>query len=137
MQSAVESPAEIMLTDLRAFIEGKPGIERFASETLVGYLAGLDARPWSGLNTYKLSTLLEPFGIRPTAMRINRKSVRGYERAQFADAFARYAQNPATPATPETVAPVAPVAPPTDDLTPAEQKLASQYAVALATVARS
>ncbi len=64
----------------------------------------------------RLGRLLEPFGVKPKQLRLGEQNLRGYEREDFADAWARHlpvgTATAATSATPLTsaVADVAPVA---------------------------
>jgi putative DNA primase/helicase len=84
------SPAEILLGDIRDIFDALR-LDRIASATLVDHLIQLEHRPWGSLNQHVLAHMLAPFGIAPRVMRIGRQPHRGYERAWFADAFARYA----------------------------------------------
>jgi hypothetical protein len=84
------SPAEILLGDIRDIFDARRA-DKIASATLVEHLIQLEHRPWGSLNQYTLAHMLTPFGIAPRVMRIGRQPHRGYERAWFADAFARYA----------------------------------------------
>lgn len=86
-----------LLSDIRAvFAElGEP--ERIASKDLVFYLAEVEERPWgewgrSGkpITPTALARLLKPYRIRPKQERIDGVKGRGYERADFADAWERY-----------------------------------------------
>lgn len=51
-------------------------------ETGINYGRGLDAR--------SLSKFLKPFGIRPHTIRIGNSTPKGYQKADFTDAFSRY-----------------------------------------------
>jgi hypothetical protein len=58
-------------------------------------LNGDEEAPWATLSgkkldAYKLSNMLRPFGVKSKAKRIGDKSVRGYERSSFHDAWSRY-----------------------------------------------
>jgi len=75
-------------------------------------LAEMEHRPWHTLTKEGLAKMLRPFGVRPDVLRIGRPE-RGYDRAWFADAFARYAPPPAP--KDEPAAPVTPVTPVTPE----------------------
>ncbi len=105
------SPAEILLGDIRDIFDARRS-DKIASATLVDHLIQLEHRPWGSLNQHTLALMLAPFGITPRVIRIGRRTHRGYERAWFADAFARYA----------TVTPVTTVTPPTTPGRPPKHK---------------
>src|SRR5262249_36639535 len=96
------SPAEVLLGDIRDIFDARRE-DRIASAMLVDHLIQLEHRPWGSLNQHSLAHMLAPFRITPRVIRIGRKPHGGYERAWFADAFARHA----------TVTPVTTVTPPT------------------------
>ncbi len=56
----------------------------------------MEGRPWAEcgdrgpLTRHRLAQLLAPFGIRPQTLRIGTVTAKGYQRAQFDDAFDRY-----------------------------------------------
>jgi putative DNA primase/helicase len=70
--------------------------DRLSTAELVRQLEFRDDRPWATLidgvaiTGHRIASMLEPFGIRQKVMRIGDKTLRGYERAQFADAWSRY-----------------------------------------------
>jgi uncharacterized protein DUF3631 len=73
--------------------------DRITSEALSRALYERTDGPWDGrtgepLTRREIATLLRPYGIRPRAMRFGAKILRGYERAQFLDAWARYLEAP-------------------------------------------
>jgi hypothetical protein len=87
-----------LLDDIRqAFLHQGPVL---GTSTLLEHLNGLDDRPWGGwkdgqgLKARSLATQLKRFAIRPKDVHLgaggDRRSVKGYEKADFADAFARY-----------------------------------------------
>jgi Protein of unknown function (DUF3631) len=59
-------------------------------------LAQLEDRPWAEwkggkpITANAIARLLAPFNIRPSERRMGARVLRGYQVAQFADAFARY-----------------------------------------------
>lgn len=71
--------------------------DRLPSDDLVAYLLGLEDRPWSEINRGKpitktsLAGRLRPFRISPGSIRLDDgRTPKGYYRATFEDAFARY-----------------------------------------------
>jgi hypothetical protein len=73
--------------------------DRLPTALLLGNLVNREDRPWATLidgmplGGHRFASMLEPFGIRPKVLRIGEKTLRGYERLQFADAWARYPQH--------------------------------------------
>jgi Protein of unknown function (DUF3631) len=96
-RTSEESPAVMLLEDIHAVLTAYIG-ERIQSADLVKAVAQLGDRPWADWKGGKpitpnaIARLLAPFNIRPFEMRAGPRVVRGYETAQFADAFARYVQ---------------------------------------------
>ncbi|RLA44422.1 MAG: hypothetical protein DRR42_20505 [Gammaproteobacteria bacterium] len=90
-----ESIGPELLMDIRAIFEDK-GKQKLYSDDLVNVLIDLEERPWcewrrgNPLTKNSLSKLLKPFGIRSKQVRADTQNKRGYELAQFEDAFARY-----------------------------------------------
>jgi hypothetical protein len=91
-----QSRAIMLLQDIRKAFNQMGREERLPSAELVKYLAELEDRPWREWNARKsitpnaIARILAPFDIKPFEMRIGARVVRGYERAQFEDVFARY-----------------------------------------------
>jgi putative DNA primase/helicase len=101
-----EETAGIMLLDdlQRIFAEGK---QQITSVSLIETLVAMEDRPWpewkSGrpITARQVAKVLEPFGIRPGQVWEHGKNLRGYERAQFDDAFSCYlGTSPSTSARP-------------------------------------
>jgi len=95
----------MLLADIReAFAERNS--EHLASEDLVAALVAMKDRPWVECNHSKpltqngLARRLKPYGIRTANMRAGEHVVKGYDCADFADAFLRYL--PLTPFQPAT-----------------------------------
>ena len=90
-----EDQLVLLLDDLQKILK-KLGKDRIASATLVNQLALYEDRPWgdwNGSNSIterQLARLLKPLQIRPKTIRIGSRTMRGYLRAQFRDAFSRY-----------------------------------------------
>ena len=78
----------LLLADIKALFDARPGIERLGSVPICEELAKLDHRPWPELSkgrpitTTKLAALLSDFKIAPHSD----GSFRGYKRADFEDA---------------------------------------------------
>jgi len=99
-EEEAQSPKVMVLDDIRAVFEDAQ-TDRLPSATLVAALVEMEARPWcewkhgKPLSQNSLARLLAPFAISPSTIRHLGTTAKGYHRAQFADAFARYL----TPAT--------------------------------------
>ncbi len=82
------------------------GIERIASADLVDALCADTDAPWATWSRGKpitprqVARKLADYGITPKVLRIGSGTIRGYERGDFADSWARYLHpSPATPLT--------------------------------------
>jgi putative DNA primase/helicase len=95
-----DSIAVLLLADIRA-VFAEQGVQRIASARLVDALLAMEDRPWMELQDRgpltpgRLAHLLKPFGIRPGTTRFDPgdgsgSTAKGYYRADFTDAFARY-----------------------------------------------
>jgi hypothetical protein len=83
-----------LLRDIRAVFE-EGGMERLASAQLVADLNGIEEGPWGdlrgkALDKSSLARLLRPYGVRPHQIRVGEKTLKGYERGDFVDPWARY-----------------------------------------------
>ncbi|HWX21741.1 MAG TPA: DUF3631 domain-containing protein [Candidatus Binatia bacterium] len=88
-----------LLADLR-LIFTQSGADRLFSCTLVDSLCALPNRPWSAVTRDNgspkpiseawLSRQLRPFGVRSRTLRINGVKAKGYELADFVEAFAKH-----------------------------------------------
>jgi putative DNA primase/helicase len=88
-----------LLGDLRDLFEGRK-LRPIGSTELAEVLAKLEERPWAEfpvkhgprkpVTTRQISDLLRPFSITSKDVRIGERSLKGYERKQFEDAFERY-----------------------------------------------
>lgn len=89
------SAAVLLLGDLRRLFEER-GVDRLASRDVVEALARMEDRPWpewrrgNPITTRQLARLLRPFELAPSALWIDGKTQRGYEREHFRDPFLRY-----------------------------------------------
>jgi len=97
-----ESVRVQLLADIQAALEDRPDPRIFTTD-LLAILHEVEDRPWGewrqgrAITGHGLARLLKPFGIRPKLLRIGAENGRGYELADFDDAFARYlpsAQDP-------------------------------------------
>jgi putative DNA primase/helicase len=85
-----------LLKDIKE-IFGQEGAERMASAEIVRRLGQMEERPWPEWGSHgrpitprQLARMLEPFAIHPRQMKIDGTNLRGYELADFQDAFSRY-----------------------------------------------
>jgi Protein of unknown function (DUF3631)/Bifunctional DNA primase/polymerase, N-terminal/Primase C terminal 2 (PriCT-2) len=98
-----ESRRTQLLADIRAAFEAK-GTDQVASADLVSHLVELADRPWAECRRGKsmtqnwLANQLQPFGIKSGGVWIAGRTLRGYARVAFEDAFARYLGNTGGPA---------------------------------------
>jgi len=90
-----QSVRVLLLSDIRAiFAERK--LDKLSSADLVLALNAIEGRPWAewhrgkGLGTNGLARQLAAFAIAPGTIRIGTGTPKGYQLAQFDDAFARY-----------------------------------------------
>jgi hypothetical protein len=85
-----------LLADIRKAFDDK-GSDSLPSKDLVGVLNRMEESPWGDLDgrlldARKLARLLKPYGIGPTGQRMGaeKKTTKGYLRADFTDAWSRY-----------------------------------------------
>jgi putative DNA primase/helicase len=90
-----QSARVTLLADIRA-IFAERHTDRLPSAELVEALVAIEGRPWAewkagkALTVNGLARLLAPFAIKPGTIRISSGTPKGYQLAQFEDAFARY-----------------------------------------------
>lgn len=103
-----------LLLDLRTLFAATSA-NRMSSSAICQALATMEDRPWkeyrrgTPISQPQLANLLAPFGIGPHTIRLGSETPKGYEKADFQDAFVRYLlPNPAeaatTPQSPPTAA---------------------------------
>lgn len=88
----------MILSDLRYIFDGRnKKFLKLASQEIVDELIGMDERPWpewkhgKPITKNSLARLLKPYKIKSQTLRLSPTEVaKGYERAQFNDAFSRY-----------------------------------------------
>lgn len=97
-ESQDNSASELLLEDIRnVFYRSQK--ERITSVDLLNALVGLEERPWAEWNRGKkitpkqIATRLRPFEIKSKDLRFGNRTLKGYERAEFEDAFSRYLPN--------------------------------------------
>jgi hypothetical protein len=84
-----------LLADIRAIFAERRTV-RLPSAELVEALVAIEGRPWAEWKAGKaitangLARLLAPFAIKPGTIRTGGATPKGYQLAQFEDAFARY-----------------------------------------------
>lgn len=94
-----QSVGTMLLADIRAVFEER-NADRITSEELAHALGQMEHRPWpewkvgKPITPTQVARLLAPFDIRPKVMRFGDKTLAGYERCAFVDAFTRYLQPP-------------------------------------------
>ena len=103
------SRGTMLLADIRAVFVDR-GVERLSSTELARALGAMEHRPWAdwkgkAITQAALARLLKPFGIEPKGVRIGQATPKGYDRAWFSDAWARYlpdqeVQRPSTASSP-------------------------------------
>ena len=93
--SEAVSTGNELLADIRQAFESKQ-VDKIRTTDLIDALTADDEQGWATYNWGKpitprqLAKLLAGYGIRPKTVRFGPHTPKGYERSQFADAFARY-----------------------------------------------
>ncbi len=98
-----ESIGVRLLADIRAAFSDK-GTGRLASVSLTEVLCAMEESPWGDwrghpLDPRGLAKLLRPYDVKPKTMRLDGGTVKGYEAADFADAWSRYLDAPSAGTT--------------------------------------
>jgi putative DNA primase/helicase len=89
------SKRTLLLSDIRDIFR-KAQVNRMTSTDICAGLIGIEEHPWPELRDGKpitacqLARLLEPLGIRPKQLKMDKANIRGYELVDFTDSFARY-----------------------------------------------
>jgi len=93
----------LLLADT-AEIFSKEGTDKIPSARLAEEVAAIEGRPWAEwgrqrkpISPNQLANLLRRFGISPTKIRFGDKTLQGYNRSDFEDAFQRYLPGPPSP----------------------------------------
>ena len=79
-----------LLRDCREVFANLDYPDKLPTEGLITGLASLPESAWLRITVLDLAKKLLPFGIRPAQHWIGGRNIRGYARANFDDAFARY-----------------------------------------------
>ena len=102
-ESEVLGTAAQLLADVQQiFADAK--VDKISSQTLCERLVEIEGRPWAEfgknqkpISKNQLANVLREFNIHPHGVRIGADTPRGYELADFADAFSRYLPDKAIP----------------------------------------
>ena len=90
-----QSAGNELLADIQAVFDAK-GCERISMADLIAALIADDEAAWAtwnrgrALTARQLGKMLQGYGIKTKALRLGYEVAKGYDRAQFADAFGRY-----------------------------------------------
>jgi Protein of unknown function (DUF3631) len=93
-----------LLADVRVIYDEDDQLEKMTTTDLLEKLSKVETSPWAEwshgrpMTAVGLSRLLKPFEIFPKTIRIGTNTAKGYDRAQFEDAWGRYV--PKTPPIP-------------------------------------
>jgi hypothetical protein len=95
--AADDSRLALLLGDIKAIFVEKD-TDKVGSTALAEALQAIEGRPWEEygkknrkpISQNQLANLLKPIGIAPEVLREGKKTARGYQLAQFAEAFERY-----------------------------------------------
>jgi hypothetical protein len=92
-----------LLADIRDVFD-KQQVDKIKSADLAAALVAMEGHPWAEhgkagkpLSANSLARMLTNDGISPSSIRLGEDTGKGYERAQFEDAFARYLPPPPNP----------------------------------------
>ena len=90
-----------LLSDIRT-IFADMSADRLATANLVDALNVIEEAPWGDwrghpLDARGLARLLRRYGVKPKMLRLGAQTLRGYEAADFADAWSRYLDTPCIP----------------------------------------
>lgn len=100
-----EAAGTLLLQDFRELFKerGSP----LTSEDVTKALGEMEERPWpewrrgQPISAAQIARLLAPFGVGPHRIRRGGNRARGYEQAQFREAFERYLEPPKCPSVPD------------------------------------
>jgi hypothetical protein len=95
-QASAHSIGEELLGDIRKTFDEQQ-LEKISSADLVHDLCEMEGAPWAEwgkaekpITPSKMARLLHRYGIQPHTIRLGAKTIKGYEREDFADAWRRY-----------------------------------------------
>ncbi len=95
-KSAEEGEAAIMLLEDIYNYFSKHEKDRVSSKDLADYLGELEVRPWpewrkdKPISPRQIASILKPFNISPSPIRIDGLPTKGYDKKNFVDAWGRY-----------------------------------------------
>jgi Protein of unknown function (DUF3631) len=95
-QQSTTSPPERLIGEIKRVFDSNPGKPRFPSADLCNAVNAVSMADWKW-TPQSLASALKPFGISPRAMRVDGKSVRGYEQTQFEEVWKRYLDHTTNP----------------------------------------
>ena len=104
-----DTAAVMLISDVNKMFK-ETGYERLSSYEIQKELELMQDRPWPEFSNGKpitmrgIAKILQPFGIEPKKLWIDKSTMQGYERKQFRDAYIRYVRRVSTPRTPDTKA---------------------------------
>jgi hypothetical protein len=92
-----DSRLALLLGDIKAIFAEK-NTDKIGSAKLAEELHAIEGRPWAEygkknrkpISQNQVANLLKPVGVAPVVLREGKKTARGYQLAQFAEAFDRY-----------------------------------------------
>jgi len=90
------SPGVMLLIDIDEIFNTERTRSRISTEDLLFKLNNMEERPWvewnrgNPITARQVAKHLKPFGVTPKKFRCGYETTRGYEKAQFHDAFERY-----------------------------------------------
>lgn len=94
-ESSSDTIGEQILTDIKAIFEGRT-LDKISSVDLCEALGKIEERPWATwsrgypITPVKVARLLDKYGIKSQTLRDDKETFKGYYRANFEDAWARY-----------------------------------------------
>ena len=108
------STGATLLRDVRSIFDER-STDKIPSKDLAEYLSGIEGRPWAewshgrAISPNQLARVLKRFGIFPLTIRTTDGTPKGYRRADFEDAWARYCPLPpvSNATTPQPAPPLA------------------------------
>jgi hypothetical protein len=108
------STGATLLRDVRSIFDER-STDKIPSKDMAEYLSGIEGRPWAewshgrAISPNQLARVLKRFGIFPLTIRTTDGTPKGYRRADFEDAWARYCPLPpvSNATTPQPAPPLA------------------------------
>jgi hypothetical protein len=92
-----DSLNERLLADIRTIFNESPQVQRYKTADLITKLAEIEESPWGDwgrtgkpITAHALSRVLQPFRIRTMPVWVEGRTVKGYKREQFENAWSRH-----------------------------------------------